>query len=180
MSCSARGPQQCEVVLTFQQQQAADLEEFTMADTQAEPKLLLPGLKSFYGFAVPASWLIIRFAVGWNLVVHGWGKIMSGPAPNVLKGYADLSLEPAMLWYLASTTIEFVGGTALILGLFTRFFAAVAAIEMLIITMIYWKTGFAWTRRGYEYALMWGLVSFAIALRGGGPYSLDRRIGTEL
>jgi len=28
--------------------------------------------------------------------------------------------------------------------------------------------------------LLWGLVCFAIALRGGGPYSVDRRIGVEL
>ena len=46
-----------------------------------------------------------------------------------------------------------------------------------IITMLYWKTGFSWLQRGYEYTLLWGLVCFAIALRGGGPYSLDRKIG---
>jgi hypothetical protein len=40
---------------------------------------------------------------------------------------------------------------------------------MLCITIAYWENGFAWTRRGYEYVLMWGLVAFAIALRGGGP-----------
>ena len=28
--------------------------------------------------------------------------------------------------------------------------------------------------------LFWGLIMFAIALRGGGPYSFDRRIGKEL
>jgi hypothetical protein len=28
--------------------------------------------------------------------------------------------------------------------------------------------------------LLWGLMCFAIALRGGGPYSLDRKIGREL
>jgi len=27
---------------------------------------------------------------------------------------------------------------------------------------------------------MWGLVLLAIALRGGGPFSLDRKIGREL
>ena len=39
---------------------------------------------------------------------------------------------------------------------------------------------FGWTGPGYEYPLFWGLVMFAIALRGGGPYSLDRKIGREL
>ncbi len=33
---------------------------------------------------------------------------------------------------------------------------------------------------GDEFPLMWGLIMFAIALRGGGPYSLDRKIGKEL
>jgi len=76
--------------------------------------------------------------------------------------------------------IEFVGGIALILGLFTRFFAAAAAVEMLVITVLYWKAGFSLLNRGYEYPLLRGLICFAIALRGGGPYSLDRRIGIEL
>jgi putative oxidoreductase len=29
-------------------------------------------------------------------------------------------------------------------------------------------------------AVFWGLIMFAIALRGGGPYSLDRKLGWEL
>jgi putative oxidoreductase len=39
---------------------------------------------------------------------------------------------------------------------------------------------FGWGERGYEYPLMWCLVMLAVALRGGGPYSLDRVIGKEL
>ena len=66
------------------------------------------------------------------------------------------------------------------LGLFTRFFAAAAAIQLLVITFIHLPQGFGWTTRGYEYPLLWGLILFAIALRGGGPYSLDRKIGREL
>jgi putative oxidoreductase len=151
-----------------------------MADAQTEPKLLLPFLRPFYDAAIPLSWLIVRVAVGWNLLVHGWGKIMAGPTEAFLKGYSDMGFTPAAPWFWCSTTLETTAGVALILGLFTRFFAAAVAIEMLIITMIYWKTGFAWTRRGYEYTLMWGLISFAIALRGGGPYSLDRKLGREL
>src|SRR5262249_10610 len=72
------------------------------------------------------------------------------------------------------------GGWGLVGGLFARFFAAGGAVEMLVITMLYWKSGFSWLNRGYEYTLLWGLVCFAIALRGGGPSSVDRRIGVEL
>ena len=77
--------------------------------------------------------------------------------------------------------IEFVGGICITIGLFTRFWAAAAAVEMGVLTFyIYWGNGYGWLARGYEYTLMWGLVLFAVALRGGGPLSLDRRLGREL
>ena len=153
-----------------------------MADARTEPKLLLPALQPFYDAVIPLSWLVVRVAVGWNLFVHGYNKILIGPTDAFLKGYADLGLHPPAFWYWASFLIEMFGGAALILGLFTRFVAAAAAIEMLVIFTIYWNagSGFGWMKRGYEYVLLWGLVSFAIALRGGGPYSLDRRFGREL
>jgi putative oxidoreductase len=159
--------------------------EHIMTQTQiqsgrGEPKLVLPFLRPFYDQAIPLSWLIIRCAVGWNLLMHGWGKIMVGATEGSLKGYADIGFTPAAFWFWASTCTETVAGIALILGLFTRFFAAAVAIELLVITILYWDNGFSWTKRGYEYTLLWGLVCFAIALRGGGPYSLDRKLGREL
>ncbi len=126
-------------------------------ETRHEPKLLFPGLKSFYDFAVPLAWPIVR-----------------------VRAFVEQGFDPALPWIWSALIIEFVGGIALIIGLFTRFFAAAAAVEMLVITVLYWKAGFSWLNRGYEYTLLWGLVCFAIALRGGGPYSLDRRIGVQL
>jgi putative oxidoreductase len=147
--------------------------------TDREPRLLVPGLKSFYELVIPFAWPLVRIAVGWNLLVHGWGKVTRGPSAYV-KGFMEMGFDPALPWVWGGLIIEFGGGLALILGLFTRFFAAAAAIELLIITVLYWKNGFGWLNRGYEYTLLWGLVCFAIALRGGGPYSLDRKIGIEL
>jgi putative oxidoreductase len=147
---------------------------------EAEPSLLLPTLRPFYDRVIPLSWPIVRIAVGWNLVVHAWGKLMAGATPAFVKIYVDMGFTPGEFWFWCSTMTEALSGIALILGLFTRFFAAAAAIEMLIIAVSYWSNGFGWLHRGYEYVLLWGLVCFAIALRGGGPYSLDRKIGREL
>ncbi|HWE72404.1 MAG TPA: DoxX family protein [Stellaceae bacterium] len=67
------------------------------------------------------------------------------------------------------------------IGFFTRFFAAACAIDLAVITFdVLWPKGFVWSQGGYEFMLMWGLIMFAIALRGGGPYSVDRWIGREL
>jgi putative oxidoreductase len=153
-----------------------------MAQPQTEARLFFPALQPFYDAAIPLSWLVVRVAVGWNLLVHGWGKILAGPTDAFLKAFADLGYTPPVFFYWSSFLIEMLGGIALILGVFTRFFAAAAAIEMLCICVTYWQSGngFNWMKRGYEYVLLWGLVCFAIALRGGGPYSLDRKLGREL
>jgi putative oxidoreductase len=149
----------------------------------AEPSLLFPGLQSFYRQAIPLSWLIVRFGVGWNLAIHGYGKIlrgMAGQAAVLDKSVPYLHSVNLPLSYLL-TFVEGIGGLCIMLGLFTRFFAAANAIEMGFLTFVlYWGTGFSWLARGYEYTLLWGFMCLAIALRGGGPYSLDRAIGKEL
>jgi len=151
-----------------------------MSDIEVEnTKLLLPGLAGFYRWVNPVSWLIVRVAIGFNLFMHGWPKLPDGPVKYAAR-LAQLGLPNSELFAWADILIEFVGGIAIMLGLFTRFFAAAAAIEMAFIMVIYLPNGFSWLNRGYEYVLVWGLVCFAIALRGGGPYSLDRHIGTEL
>jgi putative oxidoreductase len=150
-----------------------------MEDARSEPRLLLPALKPLYDQAIPLSWLVIRVAVGWNLVVHAWVKIQLGPG-KMAPAFAGMGFEPGVLFYWLTFLVEGLGGICILLGLFTRFFAAAVAIEMFVIFCVYWHTGFSWLSRGYEYALLWGLVSFAIALRGGGPYSLDRKLGVQL
>ena len=150
-----------------------------MEDIRDEPRLLLPALKPCYDLAIPLSWLVIRVAVGWNLLVRAWSKIQLGPT-RMAPVFAGMGFEPGVLFYWLTFAIEGLGGIGILLGLFTRFFAAAVAIEMFVIFCVYWHTGFSWLNRGYEYALLCGLVSFAIALRGGGPYSLDRKIGLQL
>jgi len=91
-------------------------------------------------------------------------------------GYSD---AVPLIYFLI--VVEFAGGLAIAAGLFTRFFAAMVTIEMAVIMFVhYLPNGFSWLNRGYEFVLLWGLVSLAIWWRGGGPYSLDRRIGREL
>ena len=98
-----------------------------MAGPIDEPKPLLPALKPFYDFVIPLSWFVVRAAVGWNLLVHGWGKITVGPTPGFLKAFVDIGFTPPAPWFWTALFTETLAGIALILGLFTRFFAAAAA-----------------------------------------------------
>ena len=60
----------------------------------------------------------------WNLIVHGWGKILRG---GTVTGWT-------LAFGLFLTFIEFVGGICITIGLFTRFFAAAVTIEMAYLT----------------------------------------------
>jgi putative oxidoreductase len=151
-----------------------------MFEPERGPKPLFPALKPLYAFLEPLSWLLIRCACGVILAVHGWGKLVN-PAEKLAPAFMKMGYEhPIPLIHLL-TFVEFFGGIAIAVGLFTRFFAAAVTIEMAVIVFVhYLPNGFSWLNRGYEYTLLWGLVTLAILWRGGGPYSLDRRIGREL
>jgi putative oxidoreductase len=146
-----------------------------------EPRRIFSGLDPFYALSIPLSWLVVRCGAGLILAVHGWGKVGRTRGPNeLLQRAPELASIGAEITFVLMV-VELIGGLCIALGLFTRFFAAAAAVEMAVLTFyIYWGNGFSWTARGYEYVLLWGLVLFAIALRGGGPWSLDRKIGREL
>jgi putative oxidoreductase len=149
-------------------------------DTANEPKLIFPGLAGFYAQVSTLWYPMIRIAIGAILFMHGWGKFNAGL--GAITGYmAKQGLEPATLFAAAAIFLETIGCICVAVGLFTRFFAAALAIELGIAFLhVHLPNGFPVGKGGYEYVLFLGIVMFAIALRGGGPYSVDRMIGKQL
>jgi len=146
---------------------------------QAQPKLLFPRLQPFYRWVEPLSWALIRLTVGLMIIPHGWPKLMMGITATANMALVKRGIAPAEPLAVVLITLETLGGLCVALGLFTRFWAAAITIEMSVIVWHHLPK-FGWTAPGYEYPLFWGLVMLAIALRGGGPYSVDRVIGREL
>jgi putative oxidoreductase len=140
--------------------------------------LVIPALAGFYASLEPIAYTILRVAIGAILFVHGWGKLMGGHT-GVAGMFGRIGLPaPGPLAY-AAIFLETLGALCIVVGLFTRFFAAALAIEMLIALLaVHWAKGFG--VGGYEYVLLLGIVMFAIAIRGGGPYSVDATLGKEL
>jgi putative oxidoreductase len=155
-------------------------EEQAMNAGEGEPRLLIPQLKPFYDFVEPLSWVLVRLTAGLMIIPHGWPKLMSGVAATAAFALTRRGIEPAEPLAMVLIFLETVGGLCVALGLFTRFFAAAITIEMSVIVYHHLAKGFGWGGGGYEYPLMWGLIMFAVALRGGGPFSLDRKIGRQL
>ncbi|MGA7018629.1 MAG: DoxX family protein [Pseudolabrys sp.] len=148
---------------------------------KSNARLLYPGLADFYATWRDISYTLVRILVGVVMIMHVWGKFKIGAGAVAANVMAKNGLEPSMAFAYAAMFLEAVGGVCLIIGLFTRFFAAALAIEMLIALFgVHWVRGFSVSQGGYEYVLLLGVVLFAIAIRGGGPYSADNAIGKEL
>ncbi|TMJ21185.1 MAG: DoxX family protein [Alphaproteobacteria bacterium] len=148
-----------------------------------EPRPIIAPLASFYTYSRELAWLVVRLTAGGMLLVHGINKVMPAAEKGLAATVAAFAAGSMARRGIAVFAIETIGAILIVLGLFTRFAAAAAAIELAVVTFIaHWPNGFSWAspRGGWEYPLFWGLILFAIALRGGGPYSLDRKLGWEL
>jgi putative oxidoreductase len=147
----------------------------------ADTKLLIPGLAGFYASTRDLVYTLMRVVIGVILFMHGWAKLTDMGVGAVSGMMAKQGLEPSMAFAYAAIFLETAGAACIILGLFTRFFAAALAIEMAIALLsVHFKAGFFANKGGYEFVLLIGIVLLAIAIRGGGPYSVDRAIGKEL
>jgi putative oxidoreductase len=152
-----------------------------------EPKLILPFLAPFYNVVRDLSYPLMRFSLGTLLLYHAFtsGKLTGKvTVASFAAGLARRGMEPSVpLAYLVFFN-ETVCAVCLILGLFTRFAAAAIAIELAVITFaVYWPQGFHFAQTpggGAELPFLFGLMVFIVALRGGGPYSLDRKMGWEI
>ncbi len=110
---------------------------------------------------------IFRIAVGLLFVAHGAQKLFGG------------SFDITTLMGVAGV-IEFFGGILLVLGLFTRTVAGIAAIEMLV---AYFKVHAATdllssplANKG-ELALLYAVCFLLLVFKGSGEWSIDNRIG---
>jgi putative oxidoreductase len=143
-------------------------------------RLILPGLAGLYERLAPWSYTLIRFATGAILVPHGVQKVFFATvdryATNIANRGLPFSDGLAVLTFFA----ESVAAACVALGLLTRPAAVMVAVQMYVITFVFqWSNGYNWTERGFEYPLLLAVLYTAVAIRGGGPHSIDRLIGRE-
>jgi putative oxidoreductase len=146
-----------------------------------QAELLYPELSRFYEAVLPVAETLMRIVVGIMFLMHVSMKFKLGASAVAANVFAKNGFEPALLWAYVVMFIELFGGVCLVAGLFTRFVAAVLAIEMLIaLLFVHLPKGYLASAGGYEYVLLIGAACFVLAIRGGGPYSADGLIGKEL
>jgi putative oxidoreductase len=147
----------------------------------SDPKAIFPALGRHYDFTSDLAYLIVRVTVGLMIFWHGWVKVTMMSHAGLSGYFAKYGLEPSGLWAYLVPFNETVGALLIVVGLFTRPAAVVMIIEFIVlILVVHVPRGYSMTVNGVEFPLMWLVMLIAIALRGGGPYSIDRRIGKEI
>jgi putative oxidoreductase len=121
----------------------------------------------------PVTLLLLRLGLAVVFAYHGFPKLF-GETARFVESFQAIGL-PASFVYIAGT-IEFFGGVAIALGLFTPIAGVLLLLDM---AAAMWKYNFnegIYAVREYELPLILGLASLAVAAAGGGPWSLDRVI----
>ena len=151
---------------------------------EATPRLYVPALGGLYSAVHEFAEPILRIALGAILIPHGMQKLFGLFGGMGFTGNAALfdrlGYTPGVFWGTLVGCTEIIGGTLLVLGLFTRFAAAAVLIFMIAAVHFTSAKGFFWSAGGSEYSLLIGICALFFLIRGGGAWSLDRTIGREL
>ena len=128
--------------------------------------------------AVDAGLLILRLALGALILCHGLTKL--APPPNFVVGaLANVGL-PALLAYGVYIG-EILGPVLVIVGLWSRVGALLIAVNMVVaVTLAHSPNVFTLNASaGYvqELQAMYFFIAIALALLGGGSYSVGGRNG---
>ncbi len=128
------------------------------------------GLTPLQGWGIAA----LRIVVGIVFLAHGGQKLFVWGFGAVAGGFGQIGIPAPMLAAVIVTLVEFLGGLALLLGLFTRWAAFPLAINMLgAILTVHLRAGF-FLPEGYEFALTLLAANVALALLGSGEASVEQ------
>ena len=125
----------------------------------------------------------MRIVTGAVFIGHGLPKFgyMGGPGLEGTAGFfGSIGLPAPDLMAMLGGGIETFGGIGLILGLFTRPFAILQMLMMLVAIALVHASHGMFGDGGYQWALLLAGAAAALMIEGGGRYSLDNWISDRL
>jgi putative oxidoreductase len=126
-------------------------------------------MERFLGRYSTYFYAILRIVAGFLFILHGTQKFFGYPPPPGGAGSGELS---ALM--VVAATIEVLGGTLIMIGLFTSVAAFIASGMMAVAYFMVHQPMGVWpiTNRG-ELAALYCFVFLYIASRGSGVWSVD-------
>ncbi|HYK50270.1 MAG TPA: DoxX family protein [Terriglobales bacterium] len=121
------------------------------------------------------SWgiTVLRVVLGIVYLAHGWQKLFGMGFHGVAGFFGGAGIPLPFVSAVIVTLVEFLGGIALIIGLFTRWAAALNGFDMIVaILVVHLKNGFL-KPGGFEHPLTLLAACLALVWLGPGAASVD-------
>ncbi|MFZ0953808.1 MAG: DoxX family protein [Candidatus Sulfotelmatobacter sp.] len=127
------------------------------------------------------SWgtALLRIMVGIVFLMHGRQKLFVFGFHGVAGMFGHIGIPFPAFFAPAVTLLEFVGGAALVFGLFTRWISLLLAFDMLVAVLAVKLKGGFMGSGGFEFELLLLVASLSIALTGPGAASLDSMLSRK-
>ena len=128
-------------------------------------------VEPLFGVQVGVAALILRLAIGGLFIIHGYPKLGAQQRKQGAEWMKSMGLPGGFI--LFAGVVEFFGGIAILLGVFTSIIALLFALWMLSTT---WLAAGKMKKKfvgGYELDIILLLASLALAAIGGGIFSID-------
>ena len=123
---------------------------------------------------------LLRVIVGLVFFMHGQQKLFDNGIDGVEMFFGSLGVPLPGLAAVVVTTVETLGGLALILGLLTRIVAPLLVADMLVAALVvHRENGFFVANNGYELVLLLAAGALALVVTGPGAAALDHALPLE-
>ena len=118
---------------------------------------------------------VLRLVTGFLFAAHGWQKFNEFTIAGTQASFVKMGVPAAEVAAPAIAALELVGSLALILGVLSRVFAALLALDMLgALVLVHAPAGVFAANGGYELVLILAAAAMAVALVGAGKVSADK------
>ncbi len=112
--------------------------------------------------------LFLRVVTGVVLIYHGWPKAKN--LKSNAADFAEMGFHPGILWGTVVAIVEFIGGMAMIAGVYAELAASLFGFQMIVGT--FWKLKIGKPFTDYSYDLLLLALCVAIMALGAGGYAI--------
>lgn len=119
-----------------------------------------------HGFDLSNEFNILRIICGAFFIPHIYAKFFE---PAALGFFVAAKFKPPSFWMYIACVVEVVLAAGLILGVFTKYVAALAAIHLFVAAIAIFRVSngkWLWNIGGNEYPLFWGICCAVVAMHG--------------
>ncbi len=139
--------------------------------SKAPPSPARAGAAALDAALAPYGLFLLRLAIGIDWLVHAFLKTSRGMHTHEAL-LARNGITPLLAW--PTFSLEVIGGLCIVLGVYSRQWAAFLLIFLGVVVWIKWPVGWVYssTGGGWEYPFFWLIVQLAFVLLGDGAFAI--------